>query len=800
MNNWLSIEKYPKLFHQYELFYEQIKQPLFRKRFLIQILIVLNSFINPVNIYQKSMFNFSLNQKEKIYILSKNCIEYLQKKYNIFINDLVQNENIWSKWKEKNCPEINKRINLKENKDKIDKGINTKIQEVKSLFNNYNIDYVIKSNSNFINNINSFKETKLDSIKFSESIEGLNSEVPFFGTYLEQIYKDLDPEEEEENTKERVLNNMPSFSWKFLRLLSEGDINKINAEEVYKLLSISEDYYKNFAPKDTQVKFNFKILTPPPIIELKPKEEISLPKELIEQNQNVKMNLKEVKEETSEEATTNNKPVISLPIDLIEKEKTDKNNIINNSNIKNNIKINDITIIPKKEEVKETIRLPSNLKLIEIKNKEENEKNINISNINNENKIKIEEKKIILVKNEIESEKQINNNKNGNLIKESIPLPKEFEKNNIDKKIISGEIKNINITNIENNKHDDEKKKELNDKSMTKKFKEENNNQNKINNNKQVININQNLNINDKSINAHNKEKEIIKKENIDINKNMKISDSTIPAGIINISKDSKNPSLISKESKSLIIENISISKENKKDTNLKNKEEHTNAIINNNSNNNKISNYAINKNIKENNSNINNKVNYNTKVETNNYHNSNSKVFTDRKSPDKNLLNNISSGNKINNNGNNMNRSSSNMNKNRQEMKTNRYDHKYNNKYENKYSNKSDDANYDNKYNNKYDNKYNDKYVNKYDNNKYDFKNDNKYDNKYGDKYDNNYNYKYENNNNNYKYDHYDNRYRYDNNKGYDRSQEKDNHFINKKRYNDEKYDNYMSSLKKRK
>ena len=74
------------------------------------------------------------------------------------------------------------------------------------------------------------------------------------------------------------------------------------------------------------------------------------------------------------------------------------------------------------------------------------------------------------------------------------------------------------------------------------------------------------------------------------------------------------------------------------------------------------------------------------------------------------------------------------------------------------------------------------------------------RYDNKYGDKYDNNYNYKYENNNNNYKYDHYDYRYRYDNNKGYDRSQEKDNHFINKKRYNDEKYDNYMSSLKKRK
>ena len=745
------------------------------------------------------MFNFSSNQKEKIYILNKNCIDYLQKKYNIFINDLIQNENIWSKWKEKNCPEFNKIINLKENKDNIDMGINTKIQEVKSLFNNYNINYIINSNSNFINNIKSFKETKLDSIKFSESIEGLNSEVPFFGTYLEQIYKDLDPEEEEENTKERVLNNMPSFSWKFLRLLSEGDISKINAEEVYKLLSISEDYYKNFAPKDNQVKFNFKILTPPPKIELKPKEEIPLPKELLEKSNNEMMNLKQVKEETSEEETNNNKPVISLPIELIEKEKEiiNNNNISNNSNTKNNIKINEIKITPKKEEVKEMIRLPSNLKLDEITNKEENEKNVsNISKINNEIKEKVKEKETNMTIKEIENEKQINNNyiKKENLIKESISLPKEIEKTNTDKNLNSEGIKNLNIKNIEINKCDNEKKKELDDKFQMKKFKEEINIQNNINNNNnQAINSKQNSDINVKSNNIYNKETEIIKKESKEISKSIKMSDSTIPAGIINISKDSKNPSLISKESKSLKIENINISKEIKNDINLNSKMQKANTIIN---NNNKISNNTINKNIKEN---INNKNSNNSKVEINNFHNNSSKVFTDRKSPDKNLLNNISSGNKINNNGNNINRSSISLNKNRQEIKTNHYDNKYNNKYENKYSNKNDNANYDSKYNNKYDNKFNDKYINKYDNNKYDYKNDNRYDNKYGDKYNNNYNYKYENNNN-YKYEHYDNRYRYDNNKGYDRSQEKDNHFINKKRYNDDKYDNYMSSSKKRK
>ena len=674
---------------------------------------------------------------------------------------------------------------------------------MKSLFNNYNINYIIDPNSNFINNIKSFKETKLDSIKFSDSIEGLNSEVPFFGTYLEQIYKDLDPEEEEENTKERVLNNMPSFSWKFLRLLSEGDISKINAEEVYKLLSISEDYYKNFAPKDTQVKFNFKILTPPPKIELKPKEEIPLPKELLEKNHNETMNVKEVKEETSEEEINNNKPVISLPIELIEKEKDiiNKNNIANNSNTENNIKINEIKITPKKEEVKEKILLPSNLKFEEIKNKEEKEKNINISNLNNEIQSKVEEKETNHTKKEIKNEEKINNSfiKKENSIKESISLPKEIEKNNIDKKINSEEIRNLNINDIEINKCDNEKKKELDDKFQIKKFKEEINISNNINNNNnQAINLKQNSDINAKSNNAYNKETGIIKKESKEINKSMKMSDSTIPAGIINISKDSKNPSLISKESKSIKIENIGIPKDNKIDINLNSKTQKVNTNINNN-NFNKISNNNINKNIKENTNNINNKNSHNTKIDTNNFHNNTSKVFTDRKSPDKNLLNNISSGNKINNNGNNMNRQSVSLNKSRPETKTNHYDHKYNNKYDNKYSNKNNDTNYDNKNNNKNDNKYTDKYINKYDNNKFDYKNDNRYGNRYVDKFDNNYNYKHENNNN-YKYDNYDNRYRYDNNNRYERSQEKDNHFINKKRYNDDKYENYMSSSKKRK
>ena len=819
VSNWLSIETYPKLFHQYELFYDQIKQPLLRKRFLIQILILFNSFINPINQYQKKIFSFSQNQKEKIYLLSKYCMDYLNKKYKLFIHDLIQNENIWNKWKENNCPDMNKKvqINNKTEKENNILDITTKINEVKNLFKNYNTNYFMSTNTNFIDNIKSFKETKLEDIKFSESIEGLNSEVPFFGIYLEQIYKDLDPEEEEENTKERILNNMPSFSWKFLRLLSEGDITKINTEQIYKLLNISEEYYKAFAPKDAEIKFNFKVLTPPPKVELRPKEEISLPKDLLEENINVNINnnriinLDEAKDETSEEEETNkDKPIIKLPTEIIEKEIEKEK--INDKKIKNlssddNV-ISDIKIIPKKEEVREMIRLPSGLKIVE---KNENHKNdekvFNISNNNIEQTCdalpQIKEKEINKEKIVEKNESMKNNNKiNNNEVKDIIKTPiKEIEKNKVVIKIDTNEIKNLNIIN-NNNKLEEEKKNELksNDKTPIKQTKEENINHNN-NINKQMSNIN----INIKHNNSIHKEKELVSKDkenNNELNKSIKPQDSTIPAGIINISKDSKNASSINMETKNTKEDIKIISKPSKNIiNNTSNKEQHNKTVLNT-----KLSNSKSNTSLKENNNKINSKMSQEIKGENNNnnHQNTRSEVFSDRKSPDKkNILNNLSSGNKIGSSGNIPNRLNSNLSNNRPEINNNnRYDNnKYESKFSNKYdNNKNNDNKYDNKYdnnkyNNKYETKYSEKFNNKYDNNKYDYKNDNKY----NDRYDNNNRYRYDNNYNNNN-NHYDNnRYRYDN-KSYERNQEKDNPYLNKKRYNDDKYDNYMNSNKKRK
>ena len=129
--------------------------------------------------------------------------------------------------------------------------MNLKVKDINSKLKKFKINF-INSESKFINDIENLNETKINDLKFTASIEGLNSEVPFFGTYLEQIYKDLDSDEEEENNKERIFNNDHSFTWKFLRLLSEGDLSKINTDEIYKLFTISEEFYKKYSPKEAK--------------------------------------------------------------------------------------------------------------------------------------------------------------------------------------------------------------------------------------------------------------------------------------------------------------------------------------------------------------------------------------------------------------------------------------------------------------------------------------------------------------------------------------------------------------------
>ena len=245
----------------------------------------MNSFLTPIKEFQKNKFIFTQPQKENIINLSRLCMIYLHNKYNIYIYDLMQNEKNWLKWKENACPQVEKMKNLEEKKYKEEMNLKITDADMTIKLNNYKINF-INQDSKFINDIDNLKETKINDLKFTSTIEGLNSEVPFFGTYLEQVYKDLDSDEEEENIKEkeRIFNKDHSFTWKYLRLLSEGNLSKINTDEINKLLMISEEYFKKYSIEDINVKLNFKTIPHLPTIELKPKEEICLPKEFLDTN------------------------------------------------------------------------------------------------------------------------------------------------------------------------------------------------------------------------------------------------------------------------------------------------------------------------------------------------------------------------------------------------------------------------------------------------------------------------------------------------------------------------------------
>ena len=652
--NWLSIEKYTKLFHQEELFYEQIKQPLFRKRFIIQLLIALNSFLTPINKYQTEKFKFSQNQRDSVINIIKNCILYLKKKYNIYIYDLIQNEKKWAKWKENNNLELEKILNNKknidikeskenkekkenkenkenkdnkenkeskenkenkendENKENNQEDINIKINEIKNKFKNY-----FNKESEFIKKIDNLKETKKENIIFSASMDGLSNEIPFFGQYLEEIYKDLDPDEEieENNNKEKIYNNNPSFTWKFLRLLSEGDISRIKADDVNKLLAISEEYYNQFHDPDSKINFNFRHLP-----ELKPKNSpekeslnpiiindnkdkpfISLPKELqnikndnnkTESNNsnetlNLKFKLKEkiIVSDKKEEKLINisngdiNKTIkdnIEIKKNLMKEQKDITNDSNKNKEIKTKEIINDINLKSETKEIKSKEIFTDVSKKIDTLQRKEV---INISKENDKEKEKDREKDKDREKNK-EKDGKKSETKNEIIEKEKIKEKNNDRQNSNDintdiNKIKEKPINNNNLNNISNKYINDKEKNITND--------IDNNSKEKI----KIISNNNNDNITKeigKQI-SNNLNDSISKDKGKQMKKNIA---NLIPSDTVNISNDPKSDIISIRETTNLEHKDHKDNKDNSKINTINNKVPNINSNISNSSYNNK--------------------------------------------------------------------------------------------------------------------------------------------------------------------------------------------------------------------
>ena len=294
----------------------------------------------------------------------------------------MKDEIIWENWKEKNCPPYEKEpdenlLNIINNNNNINNNINNDINENVKEENKNNTPKLKIENSN-MNAFNFDKEFKtnlkdLKNIKVNFKIDDLNSEVPFIGTYLNSVLDDADIENElSEN--EKIINRDSSFSWKFLRLLSQNDLCKLNVDGRNKVLLICENLYNQYKSKDDNSKFVFKPQIPN--VKILPKETISLSegqKQVISIPQNHKDEKdnkeKEKKDEKNENQNINNH----------DKEKEKEKEKDNKINIKND---KDKEIIKEKDNVKEKESLNNN-------NHNSNHNNNNYTSNNSKDKIKI---------------------------------------------------------------------------------------------------------------------------------------------------------------------------------------------------------------------------------------------------------------------------------------------------------------------------------------------------------------------------------------------------------------------------
>ena len=383
--NKINIQSYPKFLTNPQLFNRQLNDSSFRRIILLQIIIVYNSFLRPISTIQKKFFVFN---NQTIDIIKKDinrCVQILSKAKNKNLN-IMEDEITWENWKEKNCPPFEKEpdenlINIINNNNNInnnnkennenEKEENKKIKNIPKL----NIE---NSNMNAFNFDEKFKTNLIDikNIKVNFKIDNLNSEVPFIGTYLNAVLDDADVENELlEN--EKIINRDSSFSWKFLRLLSQNDICKLNIDGRNKVLLICENLYNQYKSKDDNTRFVFKPQIPN--VKILPKETISLSegqKQIISIPQNKdkeKDNKEKDKSEEKNENKNNNEEK--------EKEKEKDNNI--NIKEKENNKEKDKEIPKEKDNIKEKESISHN------NNHNSNHNNNNYNSNNSKDKIKI---------------------------------------------------------------------------------------------------------------------------------------------------------------------------------------------------------------------------------------------------------------------------------------------------------------------------------------------------------------------------------------------------------------------------
>jgi len=209
-DNSESILTYPKYLTSPDLFDLQLNDSSFRKTILIQFLIVLKSFLKPISQAQKKSFIISDKEKTQVNETIERILMLLNpnKYLNSYLNLILNDEEMWEKWKEGGCQTYEKFFDDNTKKD-FEKFYSE--YEKKTLLNKEKKYIPLKSKtlyktdpSQINNEMNKHLDFNIEEFqKFEINFNycgGIQSDNPFIGDYLERLLKDNDPTNEIEDS------------------------------------------------------------------------------------------------------------------------------------------------------------------------------------------------------------------------------------------------------------------------------------------------------------------------------------------------------------------------------------------------------------------------------------------------------------------------------------------------------------------------------------------------------------------------------------------------------------------------
>lgn len=223
-DNSESILTYPKYLTSPDLFDLQLNDSSFRKTILVQFLIVLKSFLKPISQIQKKSFVFNEKEKNQINETIEKIINLLNpnKNPNHYTNLILNDEQMWEKWKEGGCQTYEKFFdedNLKNFQKFISEYEKKRVDSIEKKLTQIKARALFKTDNSQINNeLDKHLDFNVDILQKFEinfkSNDGIRSDNPFIGDYLERLLKDNDPTNEIEDSFKITINDPVNFKSK----------------------------------------------------------------------------------------------------------------------------------------------------------------------------------------------------------------------------------------------------------------------------------------------------------------------------------------------------------------------------------------------------------------------------------------------------------------------------------------------------------------------------------------------------------------------------------------------------------